>query len=581
MSVSTGSERGRRRRRRGGDDGRRGRGRRPPVRAGRRRRAPVGAGGRRRRRRWRRRRRRREELVDDVQSQFTWAASLAFASCSRYCMKYCFAFSSCSALSNETATLNRNAGYRWPVGGQEALRPRRRIRRARTRSVPTRTPPSRRPATCRASLPRRPGPRPPLHQREKRGGDQYGGEGRRLNLIQARLDGITPIGIRIRVDYWASARARRCAPAGRGPAPLVEKTRVHVDSRLCGCLLPAQPPGPRPGRVGVERRERDALASVATATTRRRNAGGSAPRFEPALLAQPPDRLVAASLDSCEGRPRATVVALRTPVGSRKPGSSSPGCAGTAASQPCSTRETPRGSRSLLRPGRRCGASPPSPGPRRSFRDAALDLGLAAANRAQASSARACAAIGAAFCPVHASRFQRHEHQQRDHRADHAVGRSPRPAPLDPPPALLAQPPDRFVVPAPGFVDDHLRCHPDIVSPIHVLPSRGLDRDAPRSYRVLMPSEPIREVTVLGAGVMGAAIAAHLANAGLRVRLLDIPAKDAPPATARRATRSRPPGWKGRARPSRPHSSHPASTRWSPSATWRTTWRRPSRAATW
>jgi 3-hydroxyacyl-CoA dehydrogenase len=43
-----------------------------------------------------------------------------------------------------------------------------------------------------------------------------------------------------------------------------------------------------------------------------------------------------------------------------------------------------------------------------------------------------------------------------------------------------------------------------------------------------MPSEPIREVTVLGAGVMGAAIAAHLANAGLRVRLLDIPPKDAP-----------------------------------------------------
>src|SRR6187549_3583558 len=43
-----------------------------------------------------------------------------------------------------------------------------------------------------------------------------------------------------------------------------------------------------------------------------------------------------------------------------------------------------------------------------------------------------------------------------------------------------------------------------------------------------MPPEPIREVTVLGAGVMGAAIAAHLANAGLRVRLLDIPAKDAP-----------------------------------------------------
>ena len=41
---------------------------------------------------------------------FTWAASLAFESCSRYFVKYCFAFSSCLAFSNETATLNRNAG---------------------------------------------------------------------------------------------------------------------------------------------------------------------------------------------------------------------------------------------------------------------------------------------------------------------------------------------------------------------------------------------------------------------------------------------------------------------------------------
>jgi 3-hydroxyacyl-CoA dehydrogenase len=38
---------------------------------------------------------------------------------------------------------------------------------------------------------------------------------------------------------------------------------------------------------------------------------------------------------------------------------------------------------------------------------------------------------------------------------------------------------------------------------------------------------PIGEVTVLGSGVMGAAIAAHMANAGLRVRLLDMVAKDA------------------------------------------------------
>ena len=38
---------------------------------------------------------------------------------------------------------------------------------------------------------------------------------------------------------------------------------------------------------------------------------------------------------------------------------------------------------------------------------------------------------------------------------------------------------------------------------------------------------PISEVTVLGAGVMGAAIAAHLANAGVRVRLLDLPGDSA------------------------------------------------------
>jgi 3-hydroxyacyl-CoA dehydrogenase len=45
-----------------------------------------------------------------------------------------------------------------------------------------------------------------------------------------------------------------------------------------------------------------------------------------------------------------------------------------------------------------------------------------------------------------------------------------------------------------------------------------------------MATDPaISEVTVLGAGVMGASIAAHLANAGLRVRLLDIVPKDAPP----------------------------------------------------
>jgi len=53
-----------------------------------------------------------------------------------------------------------------------------------------------------------------------------------------------------------------------------------------------------------------------------------------------------------------------------------------------------------------------------------------------------------------------------------------------------------------------------------------------------MGTLPISEVTVLGSGVMGAAIAAHLANAGLRVRLLDVVPKDLPkdaPAADRRA----------------------------------------------
>ena len=41
-------------------------------------------------------------------------------------------------------------------------------------------------------------------------------------------------------------------------------------------------------------------------------------------------------------------------------------------------------------------------------------------------------------------------------------------------------------------------------------------------------AKPIDQVAVLGAGVMGASIAAHLANAGIKVLLLDIPPKDAP-----------------------------------------------------
>ena len=38
----------------------------------------------------------------------------------------------------------------------------------------------------------------------------------------------------------------------------------------------------------------------------------------------------------------------------------------------------------------------------------------------------------------------------------------------------------------------------------------------------------IKKVAVIGAGVMGAAIAAHVANAGVPVVLLDVVAKDNP-----------------------------------------------------
>jgi 3-hydroxyacyl-CoA dehydrogenase len=50
------------------------------------------------------------------------------------------------------------------------------------------------------------------------------------------------------------------------------------------------------------------------------------------------------------------------------------------------------------------------------------------------------------------------------------------------------------------------------------------------------PADP-GKVAVLGAGVMGAAIAAHLANAGIGVLLLDVPPKDAPPGDPRARNR--------------------------------------------
>ena len=46
-----------------------------------------------------------------------------------------------------------------------------------------------------------------------------------------------------------------------------------------------------------------------------------------------------------------------------------------------------------------------------------------------------------------------------------------------------------------------------------------------------MPSSPlrIRKAAVLGAGVMGAQIAAHLTNAGVDTVLFDLPAKEGDP----------------------------------------------------
>ena len=43
---------------------------------------------------------------------------------------------------------------------------------------------------------------------------------------------------------------------------------------------------------------------------------------------------------------------------------------------------------------------------------------------------------------------------------------------------------------------------------------------------------PFRRVAVLGAGVMGAQIAAHLANVGVEVLLYELAAKDATPPPA-------------------------------------------------
>ncbi len=63
----------------------------------------------------------------------------------------------------------------------------------------------------------------------------------------------------------------------------------------------------------------------------------------------------------------------------------------------------------------------------------------------------------------------------------------------------------------------------------------------------------INKVAILGAGTMGARIAAHFANAGVPSYLLDIVAADVPLGPALlRGTRSRPPGSTQQGNPSRP-----------------------------
>lgn len=63
----------------------------------------------------------------------------------------------------------------------------------------------------------------------------------------------------------------------------------------------------------------------------------------------------------------------------------------------------------------------------------------------------------------------------------------------------------------------------------------------------------IHKVAVLGAGTMGARIAAHFANAGVPSYLLDIVP---PEADARSGTRSHRPGWRRPENPNLPPSSN-------------------------
>ena len=80
----------------------------------------------------------------------------------------------------------------------------------------------------------------------------------------------------------------------------------------------------------------------------------------------------------------------------------------------------------------------------------------------------------------------------------------------------------------------------------------------------------VNKAVVIGAGTMGAALAAHLANAGVSVTLLDIVPKDVPPEagkTARNKIVNE--GFKQRKNPAQPVSSLQINTPWLKQETWK------------
>src|SRR6185312_1894453 len=85
-----------------------------------------------------------------------------------------------------------------------------------------------------------------------------------------------------------------------------------------------------------------------------------------------------------------------------------------------------------------------------------------------------------------------------------------------------------FVSPSPGLPTPRSGCSQDLarhfMSVFSEKPMTTSPRQSPSAYSALR----IRKAAVLGAGVMGAQIAAHLTNAGVETVLFDLPAKEGP-----------------------------------------------------